>query len=272
MSSIADGRDDLDELKSRYADRLSTVDPSVRVEYFVMTACDLLHRRADPGRYGVEIPAASAPEGRRKTSGVPGVDALRSRMTEIAGRKAWIGGKLAPSLTPDQVLAKITSGDSDLGGFALIRGGKETANDLQHPRMQGFCHQRSPPGKVGSFTRWQSVQLGLTRGNASKAAQELRAKEEMPQTYVATGFHDRGELVSLDYLAFLCRERKLADFTLQHLVLYEERDYLSPFINDLLQRRWDLLKSAGESGDAELTRALLKLLANCEYRPVTRCF
>ena len=251
-------RDDLDELKKRYARVLTAVDPvRVRVEYFVMTTCDLLHQRADARAFGVTLPADREEEAERK---VPGVDGLRRRMTELAGREAWVGGKLPVCLPVSELLERIQRGhDPDLGGFALIRNGREEADDLPHPQMQGFCHQRAPAGSVGNFTRWQSKRLGQLRGNTDGAEAELLEKERAPQTFAATSFHAGGELVSLDYLAWLCGERKLTGFTVQHLVVFEERNFLSGFIDDLLQRRWDL-RHAGPG--EELMRSLLKLCAN----------
>ena len=176
---------------------------------------------------------------------------MRKRMTEIAGRESWIGCHRPTSLKLEEIMAQVGQ-NLDVGGFACVRGGREAATDLL-PGMQGFCMQRAPLGdRVGNFTRWQSVQMGMP-------AAELMDKETEEQTFAATTIHGAGELYSLDYLQFLVKERQLEDFTVQHLLLFEERDYLTPFIDNLLQRRWDL-----RHGKSDLMGTLLKLCVNCK--------
>lgn len=83
------------------------------------------------------------------------------------------------------------------------------------------------------------------------------------RTMLRKGFSETATTtLSLDYLSFLVRHRGFQNFTIKHLVVYRRRPYLDNFLNDLLQRRWDLKK---QDFNQSLLNTCLKLFLNGSY-------
>jgi len=262
VAGVKDGEDEADQLNELYADALSRVFPDqLQLTYQTMHECrlfcvdavpdpSLCINRARPGpcsqaaRYPTvrEFLAAQHP-----VDSVLGLDRNKFTQEELVN---WI---MAAGRNSDPGV--------DLGGFVTLAGGRETrTGDGVLPGSFGFCHQRCrlEPELFGNFTR---LQADLREG-ANDLGEELLAKMAgNQQTLSRTSFHRGGETISLDYFRFLVRERGLDDYDIKHLVFYRHKHYLSPFVKDMLQRRYDLRKEPG----SDLMRNLLKLVLNGFY-------
>jgi len=150
--------------------------------------------------------------------------------------------------------------DNPLGGFVVIRGGRETAEGGGN---FGYCHQRTRPSAVGAFTRFQ----------CERGGRDLKAALSKEYTFAKTSFDDgagRETTLSLDYFRFLMEERGLKDFEIKHFVCYENRKYLSDFIGQLLQMRHDIKRGApnpfsSETAGGGLGDSCAKLFINGFY-------
>ena len=163
-------------------------------------------------------------------------------------------------------------GAGDFGGFVTILGGRESrTGDGVLPGAFGFCHQRTTLSAhdLGEFTTMQAemmVEEAAKRGGVDAAIEArimLDKQLATEQTVCRTRFHGKGETISTDYLRFLIKERGLTDFKIVHFIAYRCKDFLRGFIENNLQRRYDLRDSTAPSD--VLARSLLKLTNNALY-------
>jgi hypothetical protein len=89
----------------------------------------------------------------------------------------------------------------------------------------------------------------------------LKTISERETTLSKRTFHSKGELLGTGYLKFLINKRGFCNFEIDHFFYYEERDYLSQWLDSLLQKRYELKKSKGN----ELKMNVLKLIINSFY-------
>jgi hypothetical protein len=269
---------ELDRMKVRYAEAMTAVFPErLRVEYHATSLCDFAHR--DVVRLPTLFRSAGFSGGHvgRFDLGKRNVmeylnERLERRRQE---RPPWnASGRIpARSMSEEWLVGRIMARDPDYEGFVVICGGEEKAEDLL-PGQMGFCMQRCKIPRVGSFTEWQGEELEERSGGAYRdVVENMREKE---YTLTRTSFHERGETISTSYLRFLIAERKLEGFKIRHFVQYPLRAYLSPFVEGVLQRRWDITRrqkeraaaGGGEEGDGDddqLMSACLKLIGNGLY-------
>jgi hypothetical protein len=150
-----------------------------------------------------------------------------------------------------------------LAGFLVVCGGRETeTDDGVLPGSMGYCHQRRKVGdasELGPFA--EDLALRDCGGDEEAAARLLARQSDKEMTMTRCSFHDEGEVLELSYFAFLVEQRKLSGYTVKHFLQYCQRDYLTPFVDRLLQRRHDLRDEAG----ADLERQTAKLFLNGTY-------
>jgi hypothetical protein len=266
-ASVGEARDDEDDLKKEYAEALTAVDPErLVVTYDVVYECDLLHGKTcpDPSRWN------KLTRGKHRLPKHNNWAKYKTVREYLATehKEDTVLGSRHKSFTQKNLIKKILDSGynsekgNEFGGFVVITGGRETReDDGLIPRSFGFCHQRSPVGEanIGSFTKMQvRMQCG---GNESLVNKTLKQMGDQPRTAVKTSFPEQGgEVLTMDYLRFLIHERGLTGFRVRHAILYKIKHYLSPFVVDMLQQRYDLQGVP----DSEMLRILLKLVINGE--------
>jgi hypothetical protein len=252
---------DFDSLKRSYAAAMTAVDPSnLVVMYDAVHECDFMHRGQPLLTLGDE---GGGGEGKTGTVFLGPRELLLSKH----GEDALLGfGSLSGFDNQEDFVRKMLEAGvnaepgNDFGGFVVVAGGRETlTGDGVLPKQFGFCHQRCrlTPDQLGDFTRMQAIMMH----GPKEADKELHRLLANLGTLAKTGFHEGGELLTLDYARFLVRERGLKDFRVLHVMLYKTRHYLTQFFEMLLQLRHELLKVP----NSELSRLLLKLAGNSVY-------
>jgi hypothetical protein len=242
---------------------MTAVDPTnLVVRYDAVHECDFLHRGKFPSLETLRS-LEDGDEAATRGDYLSPRDLLLSKH----GEDALVGfGSLGGFDNQEHfVRTMLEAGDNsepgnDFGGFVVVAGGRETReDDGLLPRQFGFCHQRCrlTPDQLGNFTRMQAVMMH----GPKEADKELRRLLANLGTLSRTGFHEGGELLTLDYARFLVRERGFKDFRVLHVMLYKTRHYLTQFFKMLLQRRHELLRVP----NSELSRLLLKLAGNSVY-------
>jgi hypothetical protein len=205
--------------------------PALEVRYTFVYECDFLHQGKLFARSGACYPGP------------------RELLLGEYPRDSVLGHSGTKTISVRSLLADIaarppnSSGLNDFGGFAVVVDGRETATadfDGVLPGSMGFCLQRCrvKPEELGPFTDWQAMRMH--GGDAERTTQYFARKGEEEQTMARRSFHAGGETVSFDYLRWLVRERLLEGVRIAHVVLYAWKDYLNPFVDALLQQRYDL--------------------------------
>lgn len=287
---------DEDELKRRYAEALTAVDPTrLIVEYHVMTQCQLEHGAI------AEVPEANVPSYLTQAK----AGSVKTLLKKAFSVDSCTGTPFNKGFASQEELVRkvlLTGGYNSqgnrVGGFVAIEGGRETreGDGVLDRRMFGFCFQKSRvgPEQLGPFAATQA-QLQVTRtlgGREARAAAAwkaaVREEEGLPgdrhppgqggerdavrvraqqvvadqtrqvRTHGGNEFSGSTETMSLDLARFLLQERGLEGFIVRHYIFYDHRGYLEPFVNTLLQRRHDLRHQA----EAGLERNILKLVLN----------
>jgi hypothetical protein len=262
-------RDDEDDLKRDYAEALTAVDPrNLLVTYNVVYECDLMHGKTapDPRRWNKRLDHEA-----KHHKQFPSIRALleaRHPLDSVLGFRT-------KEYSQEGLMAKImaggynSEGQNSFGGFCTITGGKESrTGDGVIPGSWGFCHQRTTLDldQLGEFTRMQAemmVEEAAAKGGQSEKemAKKMLAKQlATEQTVLRRSFHEKGETISLDYLRFLVKERGLTGFKITHFIAYRCKPFMSGFMEDKLQRRYDLRDSVDPKD--VLQRGLLKLTGN----------
>ena len=272
-------RDDQDELKVDYAAALTAVDPSrLAVRFDVAHECDFFHTQKFPGPEELRgAPVA----GERGTWSAPSfLPAKNWKAAEPKGRPNTVR-KLLKAVYPtesvlgvgrrefsQQSLVKciLSSGYNSVqgngfGGFVTITGGEETrTDDGTILRQFGMCHQRCRRDidNLGAFSRFQArLKIGSREGGDAWLKKLVAGKSTMSRN----SFHQEGETISLDYFRFLVNERGLKGYRIRHFISYQHRQFLTPFVQDMLQKRHDARKKTGD----ELMSQVLKLVLNGLY-------
>lgn len=250
---------DLDDLKSEYAAALSRIFPSeLRVTYTPVTECELYHSEELPDQtlWGGP-PSARSEEDRRL--GVRGLlakyhssEALLGMSTTRFSQEELVERILKESYGPE---------GSHFSGFVTITGGRQRNGKSLVEDSFGMCHQRVKVEKeqLGGFTRLQALkQCNYDREAADRLLTKITSN---PCTLSRKSFHEKGETISLPFLAFLIREKGLTDFRIRHFLWYSFRPGLRGYIEGLLQRRHELKRQKAKP----LLQDTLKLLANGYY-------
>jgi len=142
-------------------------------------------------------------------------------------------------------------------GFVTIRGGKETKRGAgELPGAFAFCHQRRKveATSLGPFTQFQA---SLTPNGMER----LSRMTDNFYTMTASSFTDNGETLGIPYFKWLLQERGLEGFEISHLLWFPERNYLTPYFQDMLQRRRDIKRLGG----SEMLALLYKMYVNGLY-------
>lgn len=257
-----------DSMKKDLARALS--DERIHFVYKSVYECQLFHHCLcpDPGilnSFGTQDPSALE----RIYS--QNINSMGQYLTMFHSHRSIVS-KTPTSISQKDLIRNIVnqyqgkSNDHDLYGFILIRGGntddKKPLNEKGLPSEAfHFCHQRTrlTEDDLGPFTLFQSKLYEQTSG--VKAENYLK---NQLHTVLKDGFDDdgEGELLGTDYLAFLIVERDFKNFTIDHFIHYERKNFLTPFITKLLQDRYDLKKS--KNPDLLLSNTL-KLILNGFY-------
>lgn len=95
----------------------------------------------------------------------------------------------------------------------------------------------------------------------AKAKKDLERKKDTIYTVLRRSFNNT-VVLTVGNLRWLYYKRGFRGFKIRHLLYYNTRDYLKPYVTGLLQRRHDL-NMAGERDSLEAS--LLKLLLNGLY-------
>jgi hypothetical protein len=145
-----------------------------------------------------------------------------------------------------------------IGGFLTIEGGVDTV-DTGCPNTDygfGFCVTKHfpDPKEIGSYSRGQIKRYGY-----DVDAYCQRSSLTVPRLNFPKHNH---EVLSIQYFRWLVRVRKLRGYKIIHVAAYTELPNLKGFLNNLLQKRWDL-KQKGEGGDLESLTC--KLFVNSFY-------
>ena len=271
-------RDDQDELKIEYAAALTRVDPSrLAVRFEVAHECDFFHQTKFPGPEELRsVPPEAGgvwtyppwqakseckvpKKGRQKSVRKLLKDLYPTQSVLGAGRREYTQQALVKRILESGFNSVPGNG---FGGFVTITGGKETrTDDGTILRQFGMCHQRCRRdlNDLGAFSRFQArLKLGGKEEGDAWLKQIFAGKSTMSRN----SFHEMGETISLDYFRFLVKERGLKGYRIRHFIFYQHRQFLTPFIQDMLQKRRDVRKKGG--GD-ELMSQVLKLVLNGLY-------
>ena len=268
-------RDDQDELKQLYAEALTRVNPSsLAVRYNVAHECDFFCKSVlpDPGglRAVSEQDSRSGWRTRHDYKGKVGLDRKYSSIREFLKKEFPVDSVLGAEkteYTQESLVEEIVKSGynsvagNGFGGFVTITGGRETrSDDGTILRQFGMCHQRCNrrAEEVGAFSRFQAHrQHGCKEDGEKWLERLLKAKSTMSRN----SFHEEGETISLDYFRFLLNERDLRGFKIRHFISYQHRHFLTPFIQDMLQKRHETRSKPG----GELMSQVLKLVLNGLY-------
>lgn len=237
-----------DDFNRRFAAYLSACPDlgGVRITYETLSECDLFHDNLLEEGY-------SDPK-----------KALAERFPEESVLKPdWLN----EPVTLKEYLSKLRSGLC-LGSFVVITGGRETAED-KISKMTGFCLSRGGAGSTEELgeggrilaEQWFDQQNCPPAQKAAKSEAYLRARIKEKVTLLKLGFQGTVCLAARHFL-WLVNERKLENFTLEHVLHYEERSYHSKFSTGLLQKRHDLIVSGFKNSIAS---ELYKLRMNATY-------
>ena len=268
-------RDDQDELKHLYAEALTRVNPSsLAVRYDVAHECDFFHGKPLPD--SARLRAVSVEDSqlgwrtREKGFDSAGLGEKYSSVKELLKKKYPTDSVLGvekKEYTQDSLVEHILqSGYNSIpgngfGGFVTITGGKETrTDDGTILRQFGMCHQRCSrrAEEVGAFSRFQASRQ---QGSIEKGERWIDRLITAKSTMSRNSFHEKGETISLDYFHFLLNERGLTGYKIRHFISYQHRHFLTPFIQDMLQKRHDTRSKPG----GELMSQVLKLVLNGLY-------
>ena len=145
----------------------------------------------------------------------------------------------------------------EIGGFLTLEGGMDSIDTgCVNDNVFGYCVSKHfpDPKEIGAYSTSQIRGYGHDVPNYCKKSAltvpRLNFRAESP------------EVVSVQYFRWLVTVRKLQGYKIHHVAAYKELPNLSGFLDNLLQKRWDL-KMKGEGGDLEgLT---CKLMVNSFY-------
>ena len=236
---------DTDELKRAYCAFMSEVEPDcLTLKYHTVHECQLMHDPSllDVGELNPEFNFTYDSSEEVKSSLLEG-KSIRSLLERFCreesvfepGRKSYTQAELVSAImNPDE-------SNLDMGGFVVVRGGTEddSGKDGVLPGIMGCCHQRrrlDDDSHLGDFTKFQMSNL-MNWADRSRRQLNLVTGE---RTFTATGFHGEGETISVGYLRFLIKERGFSGFEISHLLFFREKKFLTPFIEEILQKRYDL--------------------------------
>ena len=237
-----------DDFCARYAEAMSAVG-KLLVSYRTWSECQLFHRDS----------VVSRVDGKRYKN-------VRTLLKKVHHAQAVLG--IWPrKLTLESILKKLLMSDeekkarrSDFSGFVVLHNGSEQAKDNAAFQSVGFCLQRVNPKveELGSFTHHQQAMELEHHGGSRQGFVTLEDRcKSSKQTMTKSGFHSEGETLSASYLRFLVRDRKLEGYTISHFVFVRERDFLTPFIDGLLQKRHEIKRSGGGSLESDSVKLLL---------------
>ena len=174
------------------------------------------------------------------------------------------GNKFIPgfnftSIKTKNLLQKIRS--RELTGFIAFLGGEETADD-KISRLFSFVPQRA---------RINEEELGDVTKNQIRSLygdQYEKGKKKYMDTFYTLNksYADASggvTVMSTTLFSWLLEKRKFANFEIKHFLAYNYRDYLKPFLLNLLDRRLKMKENI-KKGDKRgiLSSEILKLLAN----------
>ena len=245
-----DVRDDQHEIKLRYAECMTQVDPEhLVITWDQVSECRLAHhaRPPDPSRWNTGVSGAGCGKRLAKHDAWHRYKSIRDYLEAEHPYDSCLGIK-EKRFTQSELVAKImdtpyNSEGGEFAGFCVIVGGRE-AEDLDDgvpAGAFGFCHQRSVvrESEIGEFTKLQ-VRL-MHPGNPKAQAKLLKELGSRKRTVVRNSFPaEGGELISLDYLRFLIRHRGFHGFKVLHFVFYRGKQFTSTWIDDLIQQRHTL--------------------------------
>jgi hypothetical protein len=138
-----------------------------------------------------------------------------------------LGHRLSsPLVKQSDIINLICKGS--LTGFVLVRGGYETAKDLE-PVQFGFIHQRCKvnPTELGYFNFFQASEMARceleSQGKKMNvdfnvidlkfhALEILKRLTEKKITLSRRSLHQEGELLGTGYFKFLIQERRFLQF------------------------------------------------------------
>jgi len=144
-----------------------------------------------------------------------------------------------------------------MGGFVVIKGGmdgKDTGSPTDN--LFGYCVTKAMP-RAEEIGPYSSAQI---RKYGQDPAEYCR--RSVITTPRLNFLPDNLEVVSVQYLRWLVEKRALKDFTVVHVAAYNELPALRPFLEALLQKRWELKK---RGGGTELESLTAKQFVNSFY-------
>jgi hypothetical protein len=160
------------------------------------------------------------------------------------------------TLDYDTMMDKILK-TKEIGGFITLEGGLDGVDTgCENDNVFGFCVTKRFPDsqEIGSYSRGQIKKYGCDVEAYCKKATLTVPRLNFPK--------DNHEVLSIQYFRWLVQARQLKDYKIHHVAAYTELPNLRGFLNDLLQKRWDL-KKRGEGG--ELESLTCKLFVNSFY-------
>ena len=247
--------DDQYQLKVDYAAALSAVDPEhLVVTYDRVHECQMMHqgRPPDPSKWNAGTSGGDK-RIKDKHDSWHKYKSVREYLVAQFPEESVLGLK-DKSFTQKQLVDKIMQGGynsegNEFGGFVCITGGRETrTDDDMLSQSFGFCHQRVglSEDEIGGFTKYQAL-LQNPGAEPREVLEALKKLAAQPRTIVKTSFNELGEVLPLDYLRFLIKERGLKGFRIKHFLFYREKTFLTPYIRGLIQLRHDLRFQPGHS-------------------------
>lgn len=240
-----------DRFNTRYAEAMSAVG-RLLVTYGTWSECQLFHRDS----------VLSHVDGQRYKN-------VRTLLKKVHHEQAVLG--ITPRrMTLEKILKKLLLSDeekkarrSDFSGFVVLHNGAEKTEDNAAFQSVGFCLQRVHPKveELGAFTIHQQEMELAHHGGTRQGFISLEDRcKSSRQTMTKTSFHGEGETLSAAYLRFLVRDRKLEGYTISHFVFVRERDFLTKYIDELLQKRHEVKLLGGSSLESDSVKLLLNSL------------
>jgi hypothetical protein len=203
-----------------------------------------------------------------------GEEGSHSRYTSLAqllkktcGDNALVG---IPAHTMDEAtMLKRLMHNPSYSGLVTCEFGYESRDDVIS-WQQGYCLTKyscdnNSSEELGPFTLKQTgLESGLSDHlDLTKQVLEKQAKQRELTVLKRSYPTHRLTTMSIDQLRFHVQLRGLRGIRLVMVVLYEQRDYLYPFIEGLLKRR-HVLKKQG-CPHQKLASGVLKLICNSSY-------
>ena len=221
----------------------------IHFEYLIITECDFLHGKYTPPRpeHGEEKLFRIVPlefhsdmkkiHGDNYVCSLPPRISYTDMITLLCHNRVEFQKKanqIFPPQPSDGWDAPFGISEGSMGGFVGFHGGEETQHDRVSNQF-GYCFQRHKP------TMEDIGPAGLSQARFN--LKDFKNMCNTPQTSSRLSYDTSSlEIQSSSLFHWQYKTRHLRNFNLRHVLLYNTREYLTPFLKHLLQLRWHIKK------------------------------